>query len=385
MDVVFLEICKVMRTNAEVVKSALRLVPNGLLVRDNSGEFLQEEFHKLWSMGSMCDAMLVGHDGFVKCHRFMLEAASPFVQDLIRSCPLQEVTSLTIPHLSFSTLHNFVSLLYGCSLSDVQLPDLEELLDLTKILHIETLAHKLMHFIYGKKPSVHVVGLQCLLQGRVIKLRRTTGAWLVFQAFISFLEATVPIIGSALGHSVRAKRGIDVSDGIGCLLLDSEVIKKKQANLLLNSLQQPVSVSASTSSGSSNSNKFPSVKDFIHHRIKLGCGKPDVHSLGNSMGKAETSLNEGNSFMPYDGSSVDPPVVGMDTLAMDTDDSVYGPSVIDVNPTSWNPKFEVTTEDPEMQVVHDCREGRSKGILGAEVPLGAVAQAAFVKLRTPIT
>ncbi|CAG0879015.1 unnamed protein product [Darwinula stevensoni] len=45
--------------------------------------------------------------------------------------------------------------------------------------------------------------------------------------------ATVPIIGSALGHSVRAKRGIDVSDGIGCLLLDSEVIKKKQANLLL--------------------------------------------------------------------------------------------------------------------------------------------------------
>ncbi|CAG0878876.1 unnamed protein product [Darwinula stevensoni] len=74
---------------------------------------------------------------------------------------------------------------------------------------------------------------QCLLQGRVIKLRRTTGAWLVFQAFISFLEATVPIIGSALGHSVRAKRGIDVSDGIGCLLLDSEVIKKKQANLLL--------------------------------------------------------------------------------------------------------------------------------------------------------
>ncbi|CAG0883204.1 unnamed protein product [Darwinula stevensoni] len=78
-----------------------------------------------------------------------------------------------------------------------------------------------------------VVGLQCLLQGRVIKLRRTTGAWLVFQAFISFLEATVPIIGSALGHSVRAKRGIDVSDGIGCLLLDSEVIKKKQANLLL--------------------------------------------------------------------------------------------------------------------------------------------------------
>ncbi|CAG0881240.1 unnamed protein product [Darwinula stevensoni] len=78
-----------------------------------------------------------------------------------------------------------------------------------------------------------VVGLQCLLQGRVIKLRRTTGAWLVFQAFISFLEATVPIIGSALGHSVRAKRGIDVGDGIGCLLLDSEVIKKKQANLLL--------------------------------------------------------------------------------------------------------------------------------------------------------
>ncbi|CAG0878490.1 unnamed protein product [Darwinula stevensoni] len=74
---------------------------------------------------------------------------------------------------------------------------------------------------------------RCLLQGRVIKLRRTTGAWLVFQAFISFLEATVPIIGSALGHSVRAKRGIDVSDGIGCLLLDSEVIKKKQANLLL--------------------------------------------------------------------------------------------------------------------------------------------------------
>ncbi|CAG0895328.1 unnamed protein product, partial [Darwinula stevensoni] len=76
--------------------------------------------------------------------------------------------------------------------------------------------------------------MTCLLQGRVIKLRRTTGAWLVFQAFISFLEATVPIIGSALGHSVRAKRGIDVSDGIGCLLLDSEVIKKKQANLLLN-------------------------------------------------------------------------------------------------------------------------------------------------------
>ncbi|CAG0879502.1 unnamed protein product [Darwinula stevensoni] len=75
--------------------------------------------------------------------------------------------------------------------------------------------------------------MHCLLQGRVIKLRRTTGAWLVFQAFISFLEATVPIIGSALGHSVRAKRGIDVSDGIGCLLLDSEVIKKKQANLLL--------------------------------------------------------------------------------------------------------------------------------------------------------
>ena len=78
-----------------------------------------------------------------------------FPQNLIRSCPLQEVTSLTIPNLSFSTLHNFVSLLYGCSLSDVQLPDLEELLDLTKILHIETLAHKLMCFIYGNKPSVH--------------------------------------------------------------------------------------------------------------------------------------------------------------------------------------------------------------------------------------
>ncbi|CAG0882022.1 unnamed protein product [Darwinula stevensoni] len=87
-----------------------------------------------------------------------------------------------------------------------------------------------------------VVGLQCLLQGRVIKLRRTTGAWLVFQAFISFLEATVPIIGSALGHSVRAKRGIDVSDGIGCLLLDSEVIKKKQANLLLRVLDELTSL-----------------------------------------------------------------------------------------------------------------------------------------------
>ncbi|CAG0897903.1 unnamed protein product [Darwinula stevensoni] len=93
----------------------------------------------------------------------------------------------------------------------------------------------------------HPLNVTCLLQGRVIKLRRTTGAWLVFQAFISFLEATVPIIGSALGHSVRAKRGIDVSDGIGCLLLDSEVIKKKQANLHLRNFSRRVFVSSERS------------------------------------------------------------------------------------------------------------------------------------------
>ncbi|CAG0878582.1 unnamed protein product [Darwinula stevensoni] len=58
----------------------------------------------------------------------------------------------------------------------------------------------------------------------------------LIRLFACYNDGIINLLGSAVGHSVRAKRGIDVSDGIGCLLLDSEVIKKKQANLLLRDL-----------------------------------------------------------------------------------------------------------------------------------------------------
>ncbi|CAG0888860.1 unnamed protein product [Darwinula stevensoni] len=105
-----------------------------------AGKAYSDGLRNLWEAQGFCDLLLITEDGSICCHRPILEHASPFLCNLLRSCPRGEICSITLPHLKTQNVRALMTLLYGGTIQLNSLAKVMQLLGVARELGCMALA-----------------------------------------------------------------------------------------------------------------------------------------------------------------------------------------------------------------------------------------------------